>query len=54
MKQVSGDAQQKGGSSPDKMQKLAAGHVPEGDEVMAEGEHEDDAPKMEMKTKEDD
>ena len=52
VKQVSGDAQQKGGSSPDKMQKLAAGHVPEG-EVMAEGEHEDDAPKMEMKTKKD-
>ena len=52
VKQVSGDAQQKGGRSPDKMQKLAAGHVPEG-EVMAEGEHEDDAPKMEMKTKKD-
>ena len=52
VKQVSGDAQQKGGSSPDKMQKLAAGHVPEG-KVMAEGEHEDDAPKMEMKTKKD-
>ena len=32
-KEVSGDAQQKGEGSPDKPQKLAAGHVPEGEVV---------------------
>ena len=63
VKQVSGDAQQKSQGAPEKMdtpndglkktaKSLAAGHVPEG-EVMAEAEHDDDAPKMEMKTKKD-
>jgi hypothetical protein len=37
-KEVSGDAQQKGEGKPDKMQKLAAGHEPEGDEDLAEME----------------
>ena len=32
-KEVGGDAQQKGEGSPDKPQKLAAGHVPEGEVV---------------------
>ena len=41
-KEVSGDAQQKGEGKPDKMQKLAAGHEPEGDEDLSEME------KMEM------
>ena len=35
-KEVGGDAQQKGEGKPDKPEKLAAGHVPEGDEVIAE------------------
>ena len=48
-KEVSGDAAQKGEGPPDKMQKLAAGHEPEGDEELAEMEHED---KMEMMKKE--
>ena len=57
-KEISGDAQQKGEGKPDAMSKakeagqnksLAAGHVPEGDEVIAEMDH---AEKMEMpKTK---
>ena len=62
VKQVSGDAQQKSQGAADKMdtpndglkktaKSLAAGHVPEG-EVIAE-EEDDDAPKMEMKTKKD-
>ena len=62
VKQVSGDAQQKSQGAPEKMdtpndglkktaKSLAAGHVPEG-EVIAE-EEDDDAPKMEMKTKKD-
>ena len=56
VKQVSGDAQQKGARSPDKMDTPNDGHencktLAAG--VMAEGEHEDDAPKMEMKTKKD-
>jgi hypothetical protein len=37
-KEVSGDASQKGEGKPDKMTKLAAGHVPEGEEVIAEME----------------
>ena len=41
-KEISGDAQQKGEGAPDKMQKLAAGHEPEGEEELAEME------KMEM------
>ena len=41
-KEVSGDAQQKGEGAPEKMQKLAAGHEPEGEEDLAEME------KMEM------
>ena len=41
-KEVSGDAQQKGEGAPEKMQKLAAGHEPEGEEALAEME------KMEM------
>ena len=45
-KEVSGDAQQKGEGAPDKMQKLAAGHEPEGEEELSEME------KMEMMTKE--
>jgi len=48
-KEVSGDAAQKGEGPPDKMQKLAAGHEPEGEEELAEMEHED---KMEMMKKE--
>ena len=36
-KEVSGDAQQKGEGAPDKMQKLAAGYEPEGEEVVSEG-----------------
>jgi hypothetical protein len=57
-KEIGGDAQQKGEGKPDAMSKakeagqnksLAAGHVPEGDEVIAEMDH---AEKMEMpKTK---
>ena len=35
-KEVSGDSQQKGEGKPDKMTKLAAGHVPAGDEVISE------------------
>ena len=42
-KEVTGDAQQKGEGAPDKMQKLAAGHEPEGEEELSEME------KMEMK-----
>ena len=45
-KEVTGDAQQKGEGAPDKMQKLAAGHEPEGEEELSEME------KMEMMTKE--
>jgi len=45
-KEVSGDAQQKGEGAPDKMQKLAAGHEPEGEEELSEME------KMEMMKKE--
>ena len=41
-KQVSGDAAQKSAGKADGMEKLAAGHVPEGDEVISEME------KMEM------
>jgi hypothetical protein len=37
-KEIGGDTQQKGEGSADKMQKLAAGHVPEGEEVIAETE----------------
>ena len=48
-KEVSGDAAQKGEGPPDKMQKLAAGHEPKGEEELAEMEHED---KMEMMKKE--
>ena len=48
-KEVSGDAAQKGEGPPDKMQKLAADHEPEGEEELAEMEHED---KMEMMKKE--
>ena len=45
-KEVTGDAQQKGEGAPDKMQKLAAGHEPEGEEELSEME------KMEMMKKE--
>ena len=45
-KEVSGDAQQKGEGAPDKMQKLAAGHEPDGEEELSEME------KMEMMQKE--
>jgi len=45
-KEVTGDAQQKGEGAPDKMQKLAAGHEPDGEEELSEME------KMEMMQKE--
>ena len=57
-KEVSGDAQQKGEGKPDKMpakkeagqnKSLAAGHVPEGEESLAEMEDDD---KKEMMNKE--
>ena len=45
-KEVTGDAQQKGEGAPDKMQKIAAGHEPDGEEELSEME------KMEMMQKE--